>query len=55
MEKDIVSFIENNVKTWQKNEQKRKQAKKRAFFQKPYPCEKDIYGRKKVRTDEQTN
>ena len=54
MEKDIVSFIENNVKQWCKNEQ-RKKARKKAYYQKPYPCEKDIYGRKKVRTDEQTN
>ena len=54
MKKDIVSFIENNVKTWQQNE-KRKQARKKAYLQKPYPCDSDIFGRKKVRTDEQTN
>jgi len=48
MEKDIVSFIENNVKTWQKNEQKRKQAaKNRVLRSNVYPNDMDIYGKEK--------
>ena len=46
MEPTILGLFQKHGKEWVKNE-KRKQAKKRAFFQKPYPCDRDIYGRKR--------
>lgn len=47
--------MEKDIKQWQENEKRKKQTRKRAYLQRPYPDDNDIHGRKKVRTDEQTN
>ena len=49
--KGFAELIENNVKTWQENEQ-RKNAAKKAYKEKLYPTREDIYGKSEVKTDE---
>jgi|BioPla2DNA2_1021312.scaffolds.fasta_scaffold22303_6 hypothetical protein len=44
--KSFAELIENNITTWQRNEQKKQAVKKKVYREKLYPTFRDIYGKR---------